>query len=238
MNNFFAKTICIFLLTALCSGKLQAQGAQNNPYVDERVVHFGFFVGLNSFSFNVQPYSNEANGETFAMANASLQPGFSVGVITDLRLHRYWNLRFNPSLLFGERRLTYKATNTGKSTYQDILSVPICLPLYLKYSSERIGNYRPYLIAGVGMSYDLARNYEKPVLLRPVDFYVEFGVGCDFYFSFFKLAPELKFALGFNDMITPLNKRNSGFVSDADRKYTDLVDKMTSRILTLSFNIE
>ncbi|MDR2824279.1 MAG: PorT family protein [Prevotellaceae bacterium] len=212
--------------------------AQNNPYVDERALHFGFFVGLNSFDFGIKAGNTKFDGVKYAVADARLKPGFTVGVITDFRLHDYWNLRINPSLQFAERELTYKNLTTNELTRNNILSVPICVPVYLKYSAERIGNYKPYLIGGVGVSYDLARDEEKPVLLRPFDFYIEFGVGCDFYFSFFKFAPELKFAIGLNDMLTPLDQRNSGFISDVDRKYTNMLNRLTSRMITLVFNFE
>ncbi|GHV43424.1 hypothetical protein FACS1894180_2450 [Bacteroidia bacterium] len=227
----------IITLALICLFSIRC-AAQNNPYVDERALHFGFFVGLNSFDFGLKTGNSEFDGVQYAVADARLKPGFTVGVISDFRLSTYWNLRINPSLQFAERELTYKNLSNNELTRHDILSVPICLPVYLKYSAERIGNYKPYLIGGLGAYYDLARDEEKPVLLRPLDFYVEFGVGCDFYFSFFKLAPELKFAIGFNDMLTPLNQRNSGFISDADRKYTNMLNRLTSRMLTLVFNFE
>lgn len=233
--NYFKKILLSVLLICLFSAK---SVSQNNPYVDERALHFGFFLGLNSADFGIKSGNTNIDGVEFAVADARLKPGFSVGVITDFRLNEYWNLRIIPSLQFSERELTYKNITTNELTRHNILSVPLCLPIYLKYSSERVGNYKPYLIGGIGAYYDLARDEEKPVLLRPLDFYIEFGVGCDFYFSFFKLAPELKFAIGFNDMLTPLSQRNSGFISDADRKYSNMLSSLTSRMITLVFNFE
>lgn len=212
--------------------------AQNLLYIDDRPIHFGFFLGFNTFDFGVSPSMKEINGDKYAVAVSTLRPGFTVGVITDLRLHEYWNLRINPSLQFAERELLYKSITTGETTRMSVTSVPVSVPVYLKYSSQRIGNYRPYLIGGVGGYIDLGRETEKPLLLRPLDFYIEFGVGCDIYFPFFKLAPELKFALGFNDMLVPLNERTTGFISGSDVMYTDALSKLTSRMLTLTFNFE
>ena len=153
-------------------------------------------------------------------------------------MNRYLNLRFTPSLHFGERELTYREVGTNLKDSVSITSIPISMPLYLKYSSERKGNYRPYLLWGGGAYLDLGRDKSKPVLLKPLDFYTEFGVGCDIYFSFFKLSPELKFALGFNDMFTPLDQRDAGFVSESDKKYSLALSKLTSRMFTLTFNFE
>jgi hypothetical protein len=112
------------------------------------------------------------------------------------------------------------------------------LPIYLKYSSERKGNFRPYLIWGGGISIDLGTNTEDPVLLKPVDYYTEFGVGCDIYFSFFKLCPELKYSVGFNDMFVPLGKRTAGQVRPNQLFFSEALSKLTSRMFTLTFNFE
>ena len=70
------------------------------------------------------------------------------------------------------------------------------------------------------------------------DPFVEFGVGCDIYFSFFKLAPELKFALGMNNMLTTLDQRDTGLLKESDKVYTQALSKLTSRLVTLTFNFE
>jgi hypothetical protein len=76
----------------------------------------------------------------------------------------------------------------------------------------------------------------KDVLLKPLNFYTEFGAGCDLYFSFFKMSPELKFALGLNDVLMPLADRNAGDVQN--KQFTNALSKLTSRMITLSFNFE
>ena len=218
------------LLACILLGLVTHSRAEGNlPYVDQKLIHFGFLLGINSMDFTVSPNQN---------ARISiLKPGFSVGIISDLRLSRYLNLRFTPTLHFGERELNYpfKAGSDTASSVS-ISSIPICMPIFLKYSAERKGNYRPYLIAGVGVSYDLATaaNADNPILLKPFDVYTEFGVGCDIYFSFFKLAPELKYSIGFNDMLT---HQRVG-LSPKDEIYTKLLSRLTSRVITLSFNFE
>ena len=221
-----------FLLAVFMVGLTATTRADGNlPYVDQKTIHFGFLLGINSMDFNVTP-NQSARVST-------LKPGFTVGIISDLRLNRYLNLRFTPTLHFGERELSYPSsifTDSISARSLSISSIPICLPIYLKYSAERKGNYRPYIIGGVGVSYDLATaaNDQNPVLLKPFDFYTEFGVGCDIYFSFFKLAPELKYSIGFNDMIT----HNRVGLKSKDEIYTNIISRLTSRMITLSFNFE
>ena len=208
-----------------------AQG--NLLYVDEKPIHFGFLLGINTMDFGVTPKRDSINSDARV---STLKPGFSVGIISDLRLNRYLNLRFTPTIHFGQRELVYNFDGSKKPLI--IQSIPVCLPFYLKYSSERKGNARPYLIWGGGMAIDLATNTLNPVLLKPIDFYTEFGVGCDIYFSFFKLCPELKYSVGFNDLFVPINPEDARQISPADKHFSNALTKLTSRMLTLAFNFE
>ena len=209
-----------------------AQG--NLPYADDKTLHFGFCLGLNAMDFGITP-----SGITDYKADVStLNPGFSVGIISDLRLNKYLNLRFTPTLHFGDRQLNYTTNNATTTDSLFISSIPVCVPLLLKYSAQRKGNYRPYVLFGGGMYFDLGRNKENPVLLKTVGLYTEFGVGCDLYFSFFKLAPELKFAIGLNNILTPLEQRDAGFLSEKDKNFTNALSKLTAKMITLSFNFE
>jgi len=200
----------------------------NLPYVDQKLIHFGFLLGVNAMDFSVTPHDSARV--------STLKPGFTVGIISDLRLNRYLNLRFTPTLYFGERELSY-SFNTAKDSV-DISSIPICFPVYLKYSAERKGNYRPYVIWGAGVSFDLATsaNSDNYVTLKPLNFYTEFGVGCDIYFSFFKLAPELKYSIGFGNILVPGKDRVG--LSKTNQRFSDVLSGLTSKMITLSFNFE
>lgn len=257
------------LLVGIVSPSL-AQG--NLPYVDQKPIHFGFSVGFGTMNFGVTTSRRITDGNDFfsdvtttSTTNislpvrsyvydvrvSSLSPMLSVGIITDLLINRYLNLRFTPTLNFGSRDLTYSlvdvtysgdnwitGSNVVSTSTTTTKSIPLCLPVYIKYSAERKHNYRPYLIVGGGMSIDLATDPNDPVLLNPFDFYTEFGVGCDFYLPFFKLCPELKYSIGFNNMFVPLSKRDAGSIKITDQKYSNALSILTSQILTLSFNFE
>jgi len=235
--------IRIFTILILTFFTLPMFAQGNLPYRDDKFFHFGFSLGTNLMDFGIMQKDTVIGGKIYDTNVSTLQPGFSVGIITDFRLSRYLNARFTPTLHFGERNISYRARDNVTGIYSDtvvnpIPSIPIVLPVYLKYSAERYNNFRPYLIGGGGAYIDLGTDKEKPVLLRPFDVFAEIGVGCDIYFSFFKLAPELKFGLGFTDLLVPLNKRDAGKLSDDDKKYTDVLSKLTSRMLTLTFNFE
>jgi hypothetical protein len=74
----------------------QADRVINLPNFDKRLIHFGFYLGLNQNDFKVD-YKNS----NYPNPNVSVEPtsGFNVGLIADFRLHKNINLRFEPGLV-------------------------------------------------------------------------------------------------------------------------------------------
>ena len=221
---------------------IAVKAQMNNPYVDDKVVHFGFSLGMNMMSFGVIDSEEQIDGETYHARVSRVIPGFQVGFITDVRLCRYLNLRFTPGLEFSSRTLQYK-TESGKpvktSNYgdtQDILAIPITIPLYLKFSAEREKNYRPYVIAGGGINYNVSRDRERPVLLNGLDYFVSVGVGIDLYLRWFKLCPEIKYQIGFANLLYPVNDRPE--VAKQDMFYTQAISRLNSQMISIVFNFE
>lgn len=229
---------------------VSAQQAQNKPYVDDKLFHFGFQLGLNFSSFSVTdselPITNPITGKTeiYHARVSSVLPGFHVGFITDLRLCKYLNLRFCPGMQFTSRTLTYKTESGnpvegtpgkfGKNI--DVLAMPVYLPLYLKWSASREGNYRPYLIGGGGASFNVSRDREKPVLLNLMDYFCEVGFGVDIYFRWFKFCPEITYRIGFANQLAPSDGRNE--LAPQDVFYTDALSRLTNHSVCITFNFE
>lgn len=236
-NNISKILLTLVFSIATCFTPVFSQGNLN--HIDDRIFHFGFSLGFNTMDFRIGESLQEIDGEVWHAEISTLTPGFSVGIITDLRLSRYLNLRCTPTLNFAERKLTYiTGEDLDRREYLSISSIPVQLPLYLKYSSERLGNMRPYLIGGGGLSVDLGRNKEKPVYLNPFDYFVEVGAGCDIYFPFFKLAPELKIGMGFNDLLATIDPQELENMLPSDRKYSMALSRLRTKMITLTFNFE
>ena len=172
----------------------------------------------------------------------TFSPGFSVGIISDLKLHEDFSLRFQPGLEFGERTILYSndddfETPPAETTLE---SVVINLPLLLKYRAKRIDNYRPYLVGGLSYKMDVQAptklDVEDGVMvsLKPNYFCLEVGAGIDFYLPYFKFATELKFSLGLQDI---LNHKLDPENPEADY-YTHSINRMSSKVITLSFHFE
>ncbi|MCF8302614.1 MAG: PorT family protein [Bacteroidales bacterium] len=232
----------------------QAPKVQNMPTYDQSPYHFGFILAGNTMYFSIDPKANFQDdiyaGD--AVSNLNLDEasiygiegistyGFSVGIVGNLRLGKYSDLRFVPSLAFGERKLQYtlkgtKGADTSLITIDDnIQSTFIDLPLHIKYKSKRMHNMRAYVFTGPKVSIDLATQKDDEQDQNPLnlelnrnDVYLDIGVGFDWYFSFFKFGTELKMSYGLMNMI----KRE-------DNIYTQGIDNLRSKIFQLSFTFE
>jgi len=231
--------ISVFILLAVCSLTAQRKVVENLQQVDNKLLHFGFTLGVHTQEFAFTPNKIPDNEGVVWYGDVAIpSAGFTVGIVSDLRLGEYFSLRFVPTLNFGDRQIVFSGyTNNNKvdEFNTNVLSTLVSLPFYIKYRSLRVNNYRPYLLAGGGGMIDLSRKKDLPILLKPADLFIEFGVGCDFYLPYFKLAPEFKMCLGFNNMI---EKDRPLIQNDRDLKYTESISRLTSRIFVLTFNFE
>lgn len=241
-------TSCFALLVAILPLK-----AQHNPYVDDKLYHFGFSLGVDVLSYGVEEADSLMQMNTFGSVyharTSTPGVGFSVGFIADLRLARYLNLRFCPSMHFGERTITYKNYSISSESIKGtnctnnrpaVLNLPIDIPFYLKWSAEREINYRPYITLGGGVSFDLGRSKDRVILQKTMDYFMEVGIGCDLYFPWFKLAPEVRYRIGFNNVLTPTSDlgKEEWKLPEGDYFYTDALSRLTNQQISLIFNFE
>lgn len=229
-----------FLLPLLLVGiSLYAQKPKIKNYqiVDQKRLHFGFTIGLNEMDFSLKRPALSTINDTMFADVSRLEPGFQVSIVSELKINDDLALRFLPGLNFGQRNLNFIKPNGESENEMKIESNYLDFPLLLKYRAKRINNYRPYLVSGFSLRYDMAarKDYDPEgneyILLKPFDYFWEFGFGVDFYLTYFKFSSELKFALGFRDVLVP--EPALGF-----DEYVDAIDRLTSKIVMLSFHFE
>ena len=232
------KRIIIYILLLLLPlfAVAQERKVQNKPYIDFRRLHYGFFIGVHAqdMEFVNNGFVTE-NGEVWYADIADYNPGFSVGVLADLRLNTYLALRAIPTMHFGQNAVRFREQNSGATSKQSVKTTYIALPIHLKVAAERFNNYRPYVTAGVSPMWNLTVKKQQQLLLKSFDCMIEVGVGCDFYLPFFKLIPELKFSYS---PLNVLNKERKDLLDANYLKFTQSVDRVTSKMVTLSLYFE
>ncbi len=207
---------------------------QNLLEHDQRPYHFGFLLGLNTYSFHVVP-----DGDTrphFTHILEGVDYGFHLGIVSNLKLNRMLDLRFVPTLVFSERYIEYYRSGfeEGDPEVQELEATVLEFPLHLKFKSERIGNTRAFVFGGMKYTHDLA-SFELGVgdgiLVRIAqnDVHYELGVGFDHYFYYFKFSTELKASFGLGNLTRP---------GEEGPQYTDPIDRLNSRTIMLSFTFE
>lgn len=223
-----------FMGASLATG--QTQKVQNQPYSDQKLYHIGFSVGLSAEDLILSHTATATpGGETWFAEIPSYSAGFTVGFIADRYLNQYFNLRMLPTLYFGEKSYVFKEQNSGNEYTTTIRNNYLSLPVLLKYSSVRVNNYRPYVLAGCYMSSELGGVKNQAVRLKQFDYGIELGLGCNFYLPLFKFCPELRFSFGLRDLI---DKERKDLTDSELRKYTDALASGRSRMISLVLNFE
>ncbi|MBM3435912.1 MAG: PorT family protein [Bacteroidetes bacterium] len=232
----------------------QRQRVENMPTYDFSKYHFGFILAVNQMLFTIRPVENlnliyfdsiaaaEINADSAKIFSIESEPtyGFTVGIVSNLRLGNYFDLRFVPSLAFGERNLDYRfkkypdTTNLVLDVRKNIPSTFVEFPFTLKYKSKRLNNYRAYLLGGFSYRFDLSSQAKKKketgvvqVKLNRNDVYLNLGFGFDFYFEWFKFGTELTMSYGLFDILKHENNI-----------YTEGIDKLSSKVFQLTFTFE
>ena len=230
--------IALLLFAGMCSN-VQGQKKQiENLYnYDLQVLHFGFLLGVNSFDFVAKPTPNFYGIDSLYNITSEPALGFSLGIVSNLHLGDNFDLRFLPTLSFGERSMVYQIKNNALDSIVEkrklVESTLMEFPLLLKFKSARYVNFRTYLIGGIKPTIDLASQDkvdskgEKLLKLKRNDLHYEVGIGFDFYSQYFKFSPELKLAFGMRDLTIQENTI-----------YTVGLDRISSRALYISFTFE
>ena len=237
------------LLVIICAWGLaivglmaQIQKPKNQPFADMKWYHLGFHIGLHTQDLILtNSGAITSDGEVWFAEIPAYSPGFSVGVMGDLFLNPYMNLRFSPTVHFGDKEVVavtkdYKADKiNSKSINTFVRSNYMMLPLDVKFSSVRLNNYRPYVLTGAFVAFDMGRKTGEPLLLKGFDYGVEFGFGCDIYLPFFKLCPEIKFCFGLANV---LEKNRPDLIHASDMILSQALSKATSRMIVFTFHFE
>lgn len=228
--------IMIFILSSQDASSQRNKLPQNLPRYDFKKMHFGFTIGINSLDFKIKYNPEILLQDSLYVLESNNQKGFNLGIVSNFRLDKYTDLRFVPSLIFGERHLMYSFSDSNNLIIIDkkpIESTLIDFPIYIKYKSERYNNFRAYVLVGLKYSLDIASQKdiieERDVIikLKSNDLTGEIGIGMDFYLTFFKFSPQLKLSAGILNLL----------VKDKT-VYTQSIESLHTKGWMLSFTFE
>tara|TARA_B100000242_G_C42956864_1_gene443774 strand:- start:154 stop:876 length:723 start_codon:yes stop_codon:yes gene_type:complete len=213
---------------------------ENLPNFDKKILHYGYFVGLNDYDFKFEYSSNYYTLLNLNDIEIEKSNGFNVGLIGDLRINDFFNLRFEPGLYANQRKLIYPdqdGLNSENDKIREIKSTYIHLPLLIKFSSLRINNFKPYVVGGISSSLNLSSNEKNNddnsnnvFRMKTNSLYYEVGFGIDFYLTYFKFSPSIRGIFSLKNELVKDNDLNSPWTSNIENLY--------SRGLLINFTFE
>jgi hypothetical protein len=210
---------------------------------DDKRIRFGINLGANRshFSFTHHPvFLLQAPLDSITVIESINSTGVNLAWLVNFRLGEHFDLRTYPvDLTFTEKNFQYNVTYPDRPAGEDsvtekkVQSISLSIPVQIKFSSDRINNFKVYMMAGGRVEYDLASNAgarkaEEKIKLRRFDYGVEAGIGFHFYFEMFVLTPEIKMGWGIGN----LHSR------DESLKYSRVIDKINSRMISFSLTVE
>ena len=234
MKNTFAFILIFLAINTYAQypgGMFSKDPLLNQENFDQQRLSWGYFLGFNSFDFKF----NYKENSTEILVDRST--GFNVGLIGDLRLNNYFNLRFEPGLYYTQRILNYPDQIKEIDQTREVSSTYINFPLLLKFSSVRTGNIKPFLVGGVSTSLNLSSNSESIDDNLQQKFRVktwtqnyELGIGIDLYFEYFKFSPSVRGVFGIGNELIPDNDPNS--------PWTGNISSLQTRGLLVNFTFQ
>lgn len=241
MKQFLKYTICLALTLAMFAGNSHAQRREgrmeNLPKFDRRPYHFGFLLGANQMNFSLKTETDLSQFDSLLSITTKPDFGFDIGIVSSLKLTKYLSVRFIPTLSFGNRSVEYTLRYRDSINIQQVKKIEstfMSFPLYIKYQSKRLGNFRAYILGGANFSIDMASQEKKknkegeaPIKLRRNDYMVDVGTGFDFFLPYFKFGIELRMSYGLRNLLVPENTI-----------YTNSIKRLNSKIFQLSFTFE
>jgi hypothetical protein len=230
--------ICfISVATLFFSVRLDSQSARGNyNFLDfnQKPYYFGITLAYNSSNFKIFQSKNFILNDSIRRVESITGPGFNLGIVSNLKIGEYFDIRFLPTLSFAERNINYASTIEERRPFsRKVESVFVEMPFHARYKSVPFHDMRLFVVAGIKYSFDVAsdsrsRQAASLVKIAPNDFSFEIGTGLQIFLPFFIFSPEIKYSHGLNNIL----------IFDEKLDESSIIEKVLSRTLTISFHFE
>ena len=143
MRNILILFVGFLCLSKPLMGQFNEKPVLNIENKDKKFLNYGYYLGINQYDFKFD-YKNNTED---ILVDKSL--GFTVGLIGELRINEFLDVRIEPGLAYTARTLGFPGFTEEKDAIREVKSTYINFPVLLKASTKRLGNFKPFLIGGV-----------------------------------------------------------------------------------------
>ncbi len=235
MRRIFYLLAFIFLAQSAQAQLFNKERLSNLETFDNRFLTWGYFLGFNSYDFKFDYKEDLGDANTDILVEG--EAGFNVGLVGDMRINNYVNLRLEPGLYYTQRNLIFPGFEEEKDFLREAKSTYIHVPLLVKISTKRLNNFKPFIVGGISASVNLSSNQDNPEDNFSGEFrmtkntsYFELGFGIDFYLYYFKFTPSIRGVFAMSDELVRDEDPNS--------PWTGNIDKMATRGIFVNFTFQ
>lgn len=204
----------------------------NLPRFNHRKLHYGAIFGFHSLSYNIRysdAFLNDPSLDGLHSINPLSKAGVTMGFIFSVKLTENFYFRSNAQVAIYEHAVEYRYFNgaTRIDDVQLVESVNAEFPLLFEFKSRRRKNFQAYLVGGINPSLEASgrkkqQGNQEVLLTTGRNLTLEYGIGLDFFYPYFKFSPEIRFSHGVLNVLKP-----------EDNKYSRGLDRMTTHAVTL-----
>ncbi|WP_047247658.1 type IX secretion/gliding motility protein PorT/SprT [Maribacter thermophilus] len=231
MKKWFLICFGVLLLTPSLNAQFNEDPILNLENEDKKFLNWGYFLGFNQYDFKFEYKENYQD----ILVSKSI--GFNVGLIGEMRLNDFMDLRFEPGLHYTSRTMGFPGFTEENDAIREVRSTYINFPLLLKVSAKRLGNWKPFLIGGVSTTMNLGSNEDSlddnsagTFRMKKSVHNYELGFGIDFYLEYFKFSPSIRGVFALTDELVRDNDPNS--------PWTGNIDALKTRGIFINFTFE
>jgi len=238
MKKLFLVLLFIFSAQITSAQLFTKEKIRNQENIDKMKYSWGYYLGFNDYDFN---FDYNQDREDIQVQKTL---GFNVGLVGNMRINDYLDLRIEPGLIITGRNLIYDESYfdgldfNNSDLIREVRSTYIHFPLLLKFSAKRFNNIKPFVVGGFSAALNLSSNEENPEdntvgqfrTKRGMLFY-ELGIGIDLYLFYFKFTPSIRGVFALNDELIRDN-------DNANSPWTSNVHTMKTRGLFINFTFQ
>ena len=237
MKQAFSVVFILFFFQFTSAQLFSKERILNNENFDKARLSYGYYLGFNVYDYNIDYYTDVKDIQVFKSI------GFNVGLVGNVRINDYVDIRLEPGLVISRRELNYSSTYFDGMTFEkkdlsrEIQSTFIHIPLLIKLSAKRINNIKPFVLGGISTALNLSSQQENPddnsknvFRVTKNNMYYELGIGIDIYLNWFKFTPSIRGVFSMQDEL----------VKDIDPSspWTSNIAQMQTRGLFINFTFQ
>jgi hypothetical protein len=237
MKKFLLLIVVLITTQSISAQLFSREKVLNNENFDKPRLSYGYYLGFNVYDYNID-YTSDVNDVQVLKST-----GLNVGLVGNIRINDYIDIRLEPGLVISRRELNFSNTFFNGISYEEkdlvreIQSTFVHIPLLVKFSTKRINNIKPFVVGGVSTGLNLSSQENNPddnskntFRVTKNNLYYELGIGIDLYLTWFKFTPSIRGVFSMQDEL----------VNDVDPNspWTSNLSQMQTRGLFINFTFQ